>query len=153
MLDLSIIAGRYAPLATTRLQSRFRRSLCCWLCKVCERFEVPRGLQRLSAGSLVMVQCFHSSGFRELILLIFAPPPNQRLKLAARAGVPSHATPSVFNQRHIGRVLRSSCNARGRRLASSRGREHRPGRCPPPWPSDVRNDGGSVAVAADGSDA
>src|SRR3989442_7208465 len=93
MLDLSIIAGRYAPLATTRLQSRFRRSLCCWLCKVCERFEVPRGLQRLSAGSLVMVQCFHSSGFRELILLIFAPPPNQRLKLAGsrRSALPSDA--------------------------------------------------------------
>src|SRR3954469_17901707 len=31
-----------------------------------------------------------------------------------------HATPSVLHQRHIGRVLRSSCNTRGRRLASSR---------------------------------
>jgi hypothetical protein len=31
------------------------------------------------------------------------------------------ATPSVFHQRHIGRVLRSSCNDRGRRLAPSRG--------------------------------
>jgi hypothetical protein len=35
-----------------------------------------------------------------------------------------NATPSVFHQRHIGRVLRSSWN-RGRRLASSRGREPR----------------------------
>src|SRR5206468_8673336 len=42
-----------------------------------------------------------------------------------------NATPSVFHQRHLGRVLRSSCNAPGRRLASSRGREPRPGRCPP----------------------
>jgi hypothetical protein len=32
-----------------------------------------------------------------------------------------NATPSVFHQRHIGRVLRSSCNHTGRRLASSRG--------------------------------
>src|SRR5213592_4958629 len=44
------------------------------------------------------------------------------------------ATPSVFHQRHIGRVLRSSCNSRGRRLASPRGREPRSGRCPPLWP-------------------
>ena len=43
---------------------------------------------------------------------------------------------------------------RGRRLASSRGREPRPGRCPPLWPGDLRNDGGSVAAAgADGSEA
>src|SRR5260370_37418870 len=63
-------------------------------------------------------------------------------------------TPSVFNQRHIGRVLRSSCSVRGRRLASSRGREPRPGRCPPLWPGDLRNDGGSVpAAGADGSEA
>ena len=48
-----------------------------------------------------------------------------------------NATPSVFHQRHIGRVLRSSCNARGRRLASSRGREPQPGRCPPLWPGDL----------------
>src|SRR6185312_780165 len=40
-----------------------------------------------------------------------------------------NATPSVFHQCRIGRVLRSSCNDRGRRLASSRGREPRPGRC------------------------
>jgi hypothetical protein len=65
-----------------------------------------------------------------------------------------NATPSVFHQRHIGRVLRSSCDTRGRRLASSRGREHRPGRCPPLWPGDLRNDGGSVAApGADGSEA
>src|SRR5471032_2779336 len=65
-----------------------------------------------------------------------------------------NATPSVFHQRHIGRVLRSSCNARGRRLASSRGREPRAGRCPPLWPGDLRNDGGSVAAAgAGGSEA
>src|SRR5438034_3222102 len=63
-----------------------------------------------------------------------------------------NATPSVLHQRHIGRVLRSSCNDRGRRLASSRAREPRPGRCPPLWPGDLRNDGGSVAAAgADGS--
>src|SRR5207244_13434280 len=63
-----------------------------------------------------------------------------------------NATPSVLHQRHIGRVLRSSCNDRGRRLASSRARELRPGRCPPLWPGDLRNDGGSVAAAgADGS--
>src|SRR5678816_2196007 len=64
-----------------------------------------------------------------------------------------NATPSVFHQRHIGRVLRSSCNFRGRRLASSRGREPQPGRCPPFWPGDLSNDGGSVAVAgADGGE-
>src|SRR5688572_27505872 len=45
-----------------------------------------------------------------------------------------NATPSVFHQRHIGRVLRSSCNVGGRRAASSCGREPRPGRCPPLWP-------------------
>src|SRR6266550_3934735 len=65
-----------------------------------------------------------------------------------------NATPSVFHQRHIGWVLRSSCNVRGRRLASSRDRESRPGRCPPLWPGDLRNDGGSVpAAGADGSEA
>src|SRR6266853_4456384 len=52
-----------------------------------------------------------------------------------------------FHQRHIGRVLRSSCNLPGRRIGSSRGREHRPGRCPPLWPGDLRNDGGSVSAA------
>jgi len=56
-------------------------------------------------------------------------------------------TPSVFHQRHIGRVLRSSCNISGRRTASSCGREPRPGRCPPLWPGDLRNDGGSVSAA------
>src|SRR5712691_8100709 len=45
-----------------------------------------------------------------------------------------NATPSVLHQRHIGRVLRSSCNPRGRRLASSHGREPQPGRCPSLWP-------------------
>src|SRR6266849_8540863 len=65
-----------------------------------------------------------------------------------------NATASVFHQRHIGRVLRSSCNVRGRRLASSRGREPRPGRCPPLWPGYLRNDGGRVAAAgAGGSEA
>src|SRR5438093_13153445 len=64
-----------------------------------------------------------------------------------------NATPSVLHQRHIGRVLRSSCNPRGRRLASSRGREPQPGRCPSLWPGDLRNDGISVAAAgADGSE-
>src|SRR3981081_1224561 len=47
-----------------------------------------------------------------------------------------NATPSVFHQRHIGRVLRSSCNNTGRRFASSRGREPRQGRCPPPRSGD-----------------
>src|SRR5215469_4627480 len=65
-----------------------------------------------------------------------------------------NATPSVFHQRHIGRVLRSSSNDRGRRLVSSCGREPRPGRCPPLWPGDVRNDGGGVSAAGgDGSEA
>jgi hypothetical protein len=65
-----------------------------------------------------------------------------------------HATRSVFHQRHIGRVLRSSCIFAGRRFASSRGREPRAGRCPPLWPGDLPNDGGSVAAAgADGSEA
>jgi hypothetical protein len=52
------------------------------------------------------------------------------------------------------RVLRSSCNPRGRRLASSsHGREPQPGRCPSLWPGDLRNDGISVAAAgADGSE-
>ena len=57
-----------------------------------------------------------------------------------------NASPSVLHKRHIGRVLRSSCNFSGRRLASSRGRESQPGRCPPIWPGDLRNDGGSVSA-------
>src|ERR671912_364497 len=65
-----------------------------------------------------------------------------------------HATPWVFHQRHIGRMLRSSCDDPGRRLASSRGGEPRPSRCPPLWPGDLRDDGGSVAAAgAGGSEA
>ena len=37
---------------------------------------------------------------------------------------------------------------------SSRGGEHRPGRCPPLWPGDLQNDGGKVATAgADRSEA
>src|SRR5262249_58947789 len=63
-----------------------------------------------------------------------------------------HATPSLCHQRHIGRVLRSSCHGGGQRLASSRGRKPGPGRCPPLWPRDLRNDGGRVATA-DGSEA
>ena len=64
-----------------------------------------------------------------------------------------NAAPSVLHQRHIGRVLRSSCNPRGRGLASSRGREPQPGRCASLWPGDLRNDGISVAAAgADGSE-
>jgi hypothetical protein len=58
-----------------------------------------------------------------------------------------NATPSVLHQRYIGRVLRSSCNTPGRRLASLRDREPCPGRRPPLWPSDLRDDGGSVAAA------
>jgi hypothetical protein len=79
-------------------------------------------------------------------------------RLASRTAPPSavllrNATPSVLHQRHIGRVLRSSCNPRGRRLASSRGREPQPGRCPSLWPGDLRNDGISVAaVGVDGSE-
>src|SRR5688572_3243768 len=62
--------------------------------------------------------------------------------------------PSVFHQRHVGRVLRSSCRFHGRRIAPLLGREPRPRRRPPLWPCDVRNDGGSVAGAgADGSEA
>ena len=64
------------------------------------------------------------------------------------------ATPSVFHQRHIGRVLRSSCDSGGRRQTSSRGGKPRTGRCSPLWPGDLRNDGGSVSAAgADGSEA
>src|SRR5256885_16738989 len=70
----------------------------------------------------------------------------------ARSGA-GNATPSIFDQRHIGRVLRSPCGVRGRRLASSRRREPRPGRCPSLWPGDLRNDGGGVAGAgADGGE-
>ena len=65
-----------------------------------------------------------------------------------------NATPSVFHQRHIGRVLRSSCNSGGRRFTSSRGGKPRTGRCSPLWPGDLRNDGGGVSAAgADGSEA
>src|SRR5688572_24232653 len=48
-----------------------------------------------------------------------------------------NATPSIFHQRHLGRVLRSSRNHPGRRLASSRGRELQSGGCPPLWPGDL----------------
>src|SRR5215470_10235162 len=65
-------------------------------------------------------------------------------------GTLTNATPSVFHQRHIGRVLRSSCNVHGRRPASSRGREPRADRCPPFWPGNLRNDGGSVAATGTG---
>jgi len=80
--------------------------------------------------------------------------PNPRRTTCLPLGVLlRNATPSVFHQRHIGRVLRSSCNPSGRRLASSRGREPQPGRCPSLWPGDLRNDGISVADAgADGSE-
>jgi len=65
-----------------------------------------------------------------------------------------NATPSIFHQRHLGRVLRSSCNSGGRRLTSSRGEKPRTGRCSPFWPGDLRNDGGSVSAArADGREA
>src|SRR5262245_49859035 len=64
------------------------------------------------------------------------------------------ATPSVFHQRYIGRVLRSPCVSPGRGHFSSRGRELRPGRCPPLWPGDLRDDGGGVAAGdANGDDA
>src|SRR5215207_683839 len=49
-----------------------------------------------------------------------------------------NATPPVLHQRHFGRVLRSSSNPCGRRLASSRGRESRTGRHPTLWPGDLR---------------
>jgi predicted transcriptional regulator YdeE len=79
--------------------------------------------------------------------------PRHTAGLAHRRYSCGDATPSVLHQRHIGRVLRSSCNSRGRRLASSRGREPQPGRCASLWPGDVRDDGGSVAAAgADGSE-
>src|ERR687897_790951 len=57
-----------------------------------------------------------------------------------------NATPAVFHQRHIGRLLRSSCRGRGRSDASVLGREPGAGRCPPLWPGHLRNDGGGVAV-------
>src|SRR5215471_14288389 len=56
------------------------------------------------------------------------------------------ATTSLFHQRNVGRVLRSPRHTRGRRVASSRGREPRPGRCTPLRPGDLRNDGGGVAA-------
>src|SRR3954469_3411924 len=42
-------------------------------------------------------------------------------------------------------MLRPSYGVPGRRLASSRGREHRAGRRASLWPGDLRNDGGGVA--------
>jgi len=77
---------------------------------------------------------------------------------ATSSGTPSavllrNTTPSVLHQPHIGRVLRSSCNPRGRRAPSSRDREPQPGRCPALWPGDLRNDGISLAaVGTDGSE-
>ncbi len=53
---------------------------------------------------------------------------------------------SVLHQRHVGWVLRSSCNPSGPRFASSRRRKPESGRCPSLWPCDVRNDGVSVAA-------
>ncbi len=58
-----------------------------------------------------------------------------------------HATPSVFHQCDVGRLLRPSCRHSGRRPTSSRGREPRASRCPPLRPGDLRDDGGSVAGA------
>ena len=43
-------------------------------------------------------------------------------------------------------MLRSSCNSRGRRPASSRDREPRTGRCPPLRPCDLRNDRSSTVL-------
>src|SRR5262245_24957910 len=88
-----------------------------------------------SSGSRAPASCFFRS----------PPPffdlkdelPNTPLHLPAdpfaRFGSTVTPPPSVFHQRHVGRVLRSSRNRPGRRLASSRGRDHRPGRCPPLW--------------------
>src|SRR5579863_5294030 len=72
------------------------------------------------------------------------PATRPRASAAIMLGI---ATPSVFHQRYIGRVLRSSGDIAGRRVASSRDREPRPGRCPPLWPGDLRNDGGGVSAA------
>src|SRR6188474_2319250 len=58
-----------------------------------------------------------------------------------------NATSSVFYQRHVGRLRRSSCRFHGRRTASFLGGETRPGRCPALWPGHLRNDAGRVAVA------
>src|ERR1051326_6937652 len=62
-----------------------------------------------------------------------------------------NATAPVFHQRHIRRVLQSSGNHPGRRAASSRRREPRPGRCPSVWTGNLRNDGGGVPAAGGGS--
>jgi len=61
-----------------------------------------------------------------------------------------NATPSVLHQRHVGRVLRSSCIPRGRRLASSRGRKSQPGQRPSLWPGDLPTHGISMAAAVAG---
>jgi len=88
-----------------------------------------------------------SDGAEELL----SPLRHRGAELTPPAVLLRNATPSVLHQHHIGRVLRSSCNPRRRRLASSRGREPQPGRCPSLWPGDLRNDGISVAaVGADG---
>jgi len=74
------------------------------------------------------------------------------LQRQAASGARNETT-SVFDQRHIGRLLRSSCNSPGRSHASSRGRKHQPGRCPAPGPSDLRIDGGRVAATGAGGSA
>src|SRR5215813_6426175 len=75
------------------------------------------------------------------------------MSLNSIGGILRYATHSVL-QRHIGRVLRSSCNVPGRRLASSRDREPQSGRRPSFWAGDLRNDGGRVqAAGGDGSEA
>src|SRR5262249_26116087 len=55
---------------------------------------------------------------------------DSEMSLNSIGGMLRYATHSVLHQRHIGRVLRSSCNVPGRRLASSRDREHQSGRRP-----------------------
>src|SRR6185437_8595557 len=81
----------------------------------------------------------HSSAFARTSAT--PSPPDNRVAILLR-----HATPSLFHQCHLGRMLRSSSRCPGRRPASERGREHQAGRCPPLWPRDLRNDGGSVAA-------
>src|SRR4029453_13774073 len=85
---------------------------------------------------------------------VFATTPCRGLSLSrSPASGARNATPSVFHQRHIGRVLRSSGRLDGRRVALLLGREVRARRCPALRAGNIRKDGGGMAAAGDGSEA
>lgn len=97
-----------------------------------------------------------SSGFgarrRRLIGSIRSRPRQADSRPTARPDVCLRsATPSVFHQRHFGRMLRSPRNFPGRGDPSSRDGDSRAGRCSPLWPGELRDDG--VGLAAAGTDA